>query len=151
MLMADVQLSLQAYFAVPLLSMRLSFVMVSTVLVSRSTVFLVISLPFSSVAAGRHSGLAAIYVVICCIPIIVGRITGVKSAGDLGCAGMLLSSQFNINYFAISEVDQWWSDFVQEWTNIGECPAQLVSFAISWFGIFPRHGEGLRRITCCRL
>ncbi|CAL8471625.1 g11167 [Coccomyxa elongata] len=34
--------------------------------------------------------------------------------------GMLLSSQFNINYFAISEVDQWWSDFVQEWTNIGK-------------------------------
>ncbi len=38
---------------------------------------------------------------------------------DGSCAGMLLSSQFNINYFAISEVDQWWSDFVNEWTNIG--------------------------------
>ncbi|KAK9918864.1 hypothetical protein WJX75_007628 [Coccomyxa subellipsoidea] len=34
--------------------------------------------------------------------------------------GMLLSSQFNINYFAISEVDQWWNDFVNEWTDIGK-------------------------------
>lgn len=24
---------------------------------------------------------------------------------------MLLSSQFPINYFSVSEVDQWWSDF----------------------------------------
>ena len=34
---------------------------------------------------------------------------------------MLLRSQFNLNYFAISEVDQWWNDFVNEWTDIGAC------------------------------
>lgn len=35
------------------------------------------------------------------------------------CAGMLLSSQFNVNYFAISEVDQWFTDFTDEYSNIG--------------------------------
>lgn len=34
-------------------------------------------------------------------------------------AGMLLSSQFNINYFAISEVDQWFTDFQEEWATTG--------------------------------
>ena len=34
-------------------------------------------------------------------------------------AGLLLSSQFNINYFAISEVDQWFEEFVQEWVQAG--------------------------------
>ena len=33
--------------------------------------------------------------------------------------GMLLSSQFNVNYFAISEVDQWFTDFADEYSNIG--------------------------------
>jgi hypothetical protein len=37
----------------------------------------------------------------------------------LGTAGMLLSSQFNINYFAISEVDQWFPDFAVEWEHAG--------------------------------
>jgi hypothetical protein len=34
-------------------------------------------------------------------------------------AGMLLSSQFNVNYFAISEVDQWFPDFQDEYTQSG--------------------------------
>jgi len=34
-------------------------------------------------------------------------------------AGLLLSSQFNINYFAISEVDQWFGDFSDVWTQAG--------------------------------
>ena len=35
-------------------------------------------------------------------------------------AGLLLSSQFNINYFAISEVDQWFGDFSDVWAQAGE-------------------------------
>jgi hypothetical protein len=34
-------------------------------------------------------------------------------------AGLLLSSQFNINYFAISEVDQWFGDFSDVWAKAG--------------------------------
>ncbi len=34
-------------------------------------------------------------------------------------AGLLLSSQFNINYFGISEVDQWFGDFSDVWTQAG--------------------------------
>ncbi len=33
--------------------------------------------------------------------------------------GLLLSSQFNINYFGISEVDQWFGDFSDVWTQAG--------------------------------
>ena len=32
---------------------------------------------------------------------------------------MLLSSQFNVNYFAISEVDQWFPDFQDEYAQNG--------------------------------
>lgn len=41
------------------------------------------------------------------------RLTGFPAAG------LLLSSQFNINYFAISEVDQWFGDFTDVWTQAG--------------------------------
>lgn len=43
---------------------------------------------------------------------------------------MLLSSQFNVNYFAISEVDQWFTDFADEYSNIGA--RQIAPFDMQW-------------------
>ena len=37
--------------------------------------------------------------------------------GTAPCAGMLLSNQFPINYFSVSEVEQWYPDLADLWSK----------------------------------
>ncbi len=40
-----------------------------------------------------------------------------EQRGSVPIAGMMLSTQFPINYFSVSEVEQWFSDFGAEFSD----------------------------------